>query len=49
MSGGDASQLWLPYFEANLDTTMQAVGIFVIIYFVLMIVASGLLLKGIRC
>ena len=48
MSGGDGSPLWLPYFEANLDTTMQPVGIFVIIYFILIILASVLLLQGIR-
>ena len=48
MNGGDSTQLWLPFFEANLDTTLQPVGIFVIIYFILMVVMSVLLLQGIR-
>jgi hypothetical protein len=47
MNGGDSSQLWLPYFEANLDTTIQSVGIFVIIYFILLVIMSVLLLHGI--
>lgn len=48
MAGGDSSQLWLPYFEGNLDTTMQGIGIFVLIFFILLCVASLLLLFGIR-
>ncbi len=48
MAGGDASQLWLPFFEANLDTTMYGVGIFVLIYFIALVIASSLLLFGLR-
>jgi hypothetical protein len=48
MNGGDSSQLYLPYFEANLNTTIQAVGIFVIIYFLLLAGFSGFLIHGIR-
>ncbi len=48
MTSGDLSQLWLPYFEANLDTTIQAVCMCVIVYFLLVLFVSGLLLYGIR-
>jgi len=48
MLGGDSSQLYLPLFEADLPDTMQHSGRFIIIFFVYMIVVSGLLVAGIR-
>ncbi len=48
VNGDDLSQLWLPHFAANLNITIEAVSIFVIVYFLLMLFASGLLLYGIH-
>jgi hypothetical protein len=47
MSGGDSSQLWLPFFETNLDTTTQPVGIFIIIFFIVLSLASVVLVFGV--
>ncbi|XP_023320658.1 uncharacterized protein LOC111695522 [Eurytemora carolleeae] len=48
MVGGDASQLYLPLFEASLSTTTQHAGRFLIIYFIYMVIVSGLLMWGIK-
>ena len=47
MSGGDSSQLWLPFFETNLDTTTQPVAIFIVLYFVVLSLASVVLVFGV--
>ena len=48
ITGGDASQLWLPFFETNLKTTAQGTGAFVIAYFLLLAIFSGLMGFGVR-
>ena len=48
MSGGDSSQLWLPFFETNLNSTTQPTGGFIIIFFILLLFASVLLCYGVR-
>ena len=56
MTGGDSSQLWLPFFETSLKdstgdggpgTTIGSGG-FVIIFFVFLLLASFLLFYGVR-
>jgi len=56
MTGGDSSQLWLPFFETSLKdstglggpgTTIGSGG-FVIIYFLFLLLASFLLFYGVR-
>ena len=44
ISGGDSSQLWLPFFETNMNTTSQPVGIFIILYLAVLTLASALLI-----
>ncbi len=49
MSGGDSSQLWLPFFETNLDGgSLAGWGSFALAYFLLLLAASGALAAGIR-
>jgi len=43
INGGDSSQLWLPFFETNLNSTTVPVAIFIIFYFSVLMLASGLL------
>jgi hypothetical protein len=47
MSGGDSSQLWLPFFETDLKDTTRDVGIFVLVYFIALAVSSCLLLAAV--
>lgn len=54
MLGGDSSPIYLPLFEASLSTTTHQTpttlhgGRFIVVYFVYMIIVSGLLLWGIK-
>ncbi len=48
MCGGDSSQLWLPFFETNLNNSLTAWGTIVLVYFVLLLVCSFMLAVGVR-
>jgi len=48
MQGGDSSQFYLPLFETDLHGEMQPAGQFILLYLVGMMVASVLLVFGIR-
>ena len=48
MNGGDASQVYLPYFEANLSTSMQSGGGFTIFFMIVFIIFSALLMVGVK-
>jgi len=48
MTGGDTSQLWLPFFETDLKDTLQGAGGFTVFYFALLSLLSILLLIGVR-
>lgn len=48
MTGGDTSQLWLPFFETDLDGTLQGSGGFAVFYFCLLALFSVMLLWGVR-
>jgi hypothetical protein len=48
MNGGESSQLYLPMFEANLSSTTQSGGAFNIIFCIYFIIASVILIFGIK-
>merc|ERR1712063_89730 len=48
MAGGDSSQTYLPLYETNLSTSTQSAGTFMIFYFLVFIICSGLLVQGVR-
>ncbi len=48
MAGGDSSQLWLPFFETNLDSSLVGWGSFALVYFLLFLAASACLVAGVR-
>lgn len=48
MSGGDSSQLWLPFFETNLNNSLVGWGSFTLVYFLLFLVCSAALVAGVR-
>ncbi len=48
MSGGDSSQLYLPFFETNLNSSLVGWGSFTLVYFLLFLAFSGLLVAGVR-
>jgi len=47
MSGGDSSELWSPFFETNLRSSLTGWGTFTLVYFLLMAAATFLLVMGI--
>ena len=48
MAGGDSSQLFLPFFETNQDTSLVGWGSFAVVYFVVFLVLSALLVVGVK-
>ena len=48
MTGGDTSQLWLPFFETNLDGSMGAWGGLALGYLIFLAFSSVLLIFGVR-
>ena len=48
MTGGDSSQLWLPFFETNVnDSTAQGSGGFTVLFFIILLLASIFLCFGV--
>ena len=47
MAGGDTSQLWLPFFETDLDSSLQVSGAVTIVLLLLLAACSGLLFAGV--
>ncbi|KAK8749630.1 hypothetical protein OTU49_015462 [Cherax quadricarinatus] len=47
LDGGDSSQFFLPLFETDVDTTMKGAGGFMIVFYLVYIVFSILMIKGV--